>query len=961
MRLFAALALAFFSVEKGRCQLPVFRPVDFERRVSVISQCSDGWLWLGTEKGVFQFDGLSFQPVALPSDSIFRSPVTAIFEEKKAAQIWLGFENGAVARVGPDGQTRLFQPEEGLPKAAITGFAEDEKGQIWLSTYGEGLYVFDGRRLFNFDAASDGLAGDDIYGLAKTADGAIWAATDAGASICSFSSERGAAKKQVKNVSKKDGLSDEIVRSILAEPSGKGVWMGFYDHGFGRFDAEKGHFEPFFEKWELGPIVALAVFEGRELWLGTEENGLAIFDLQTKKLRRPPVGSPFRQAKTSALFADSEGQIWASTSDGQLAVGHTGFQNLPFLAAQTPPKNVQAVLVDASDRLFFGAADGLFWAETADDGQPFFRKILSENVVSLAAGPDGSIWAGTFGRGLFRVCAEKGLLQKISEKDGLLNGSVLSVAAHGRSVWLATLGGVSELIFDEKGQFRVKNWASDGEIGANYVYKIFLDSRGRVWFGTDGAGLAALENGVFRHFREAQNQPLKTIYSICEGRDGRIFFTSAGGGLFVFDEKNGIEKVEIGPKLDAAELLSLSTDGLGRIILGWSGGLAAFSPTKNHTAFFEKSVGLAALRPNLNASCVDRFGNVWTGGEGGIFKVAPPAEEPPIDPKISLRSVSVFSQLLDYQRVTSFAHDQNFFQFEFAGIWLTAPETVRFRYKMDGFDLAWTETSDRRASFPKLPPGRYVFKIQASEHGDFSSAAEKKWAFEIKKPFWAEAWFIVLSLAAAIGGLFFFIKKRDEARARTADLRRQLVENQLVTLKSQINPHFLFNSFNSLAATIEDDPKKAIEHVERLSDFFRSVLAYREKDRISVGEEVELLKNYAFLLEKRYEENFRLDIKMGAAAGGFLMPMTLQMLVENAVKHNVIARGRPLAVEIWTENEGRTVAVRNNFQPKIRPEASTHFGLESLRSRYELLGAGRVEVENEGGFFTVKLPILEEK
>ena len=133
-------------------------------------------------------------------------------------------------------------------------------------------------------------------------------------------------------------------------------------------------------------------------------------------------------------------------------------------------------------------------------------------------------------------------------------------------------------------------------------------------------------------------------------------------------------------------------------------------------------------------------------------------------------------------------------------------------------------------------------------------------------------------------------------------------------------------------------------------------MVYREQDLISLKEELEVVRNFDFLLKKRYEDNYQLHIQLEHPVGN-IMPFTLQMLVENAVKHNVISRARPLKVEIFMEN-GHYVVVRNNLQRKITPEAGTHFGLQSLVHRYTLLGAKPVVVAENEAFFTVKVPLL---
>jgi LytS/YehU family sensor histidine kinase len=212
-------------------------------------------------------------------------------------------------------------------------------------------------------------------------------------------------------------------------------------------------------------------------------------------------------------------------------------------------------------------------------------------------------------------------------------------------------------------------------------------------------------------------------------------------------------------------------------------------------------------------------------------------------------------------------------------------------------------------------------------------------------------------LACALAGaiVWFYIYVREKQLNREALLKREKVESQFEALKSQINPHFLFNSFNTLITIIEENPKVAVEYVEHLSDFYRSIMVYRERDFISVSEEMELVNSFDFLLKKRYEDGFQLIEKVHGM-NGKVMPLSLQMLVENAVKHNVISASKPLIVEIFAENGH--IVVRNNIQRKIKPEASTHFGLQSLINRYKLLGERPVIVEDNAAYFIVKIPVL---
>jgi hypothetical protein len=327
------------------------------------------------------------------------------------------------------------------------------------------------------------------------------------------------------------------------------------------------------------------------------------------------------------------------------------------------------------------------------------------------------------------------------------------------------------------------------------------------------------------------------------------------------------------------------------------------------------------------------------------------------DPIPSITSVSSFDKPLDFYKKTVFAYDENYFTFSFTGLWYTNPEAVRYRYRLEGLDLDWKISKDHLASYPKLPPGSYTFRIQTSEHGNFEGVPEASWSFYIQKPFWWSWWFIALCGVTLSAALYGLIHLRETRLKKAENLKKAMVESQFSALKSQISPHFLFNSFNTLITIIEESPTMAVSYVEHLSDFYRTIMVYRERDLIPLQEELVLVRNFGYLLKKRYEDNFFMELQ-DQFGNGQIMPLTLQILVENAVKHNIISAARPLHIEIFQEKEGY-IAVRNNIQPKIKPEPGTHFGLRSLIERYHLLGERPVLVNDDGAFFTVHVPIVK--
>jgi ligand-binding sensor domain-containing protein len=953
-------ALFCFSLA---AQTPVFRPQSSKElggaKLTVLLQDSRGWLWCGAEKGLFRFNGLSFQSIGL-ADTFASAAVTALFESQ--GQIWAGFSNGTIGRVPIAGNfppaltgdveaekkytphLSFWEIEEGLPSQKITGFAEDKSGGCWFGTYGEGLYVWKNNRLYQYNTTDDGLASNDIYALSSDNQGRIWAATDAGISICSMP-ETG--KKLVQNLGVAEGLPDEIVTALQLDNQGN-MWAGTQEKGLIRFNMAS--LRPDFQTpdWPFGAVTDLKIFGSRELWISTERDGLMQIDLTSGRILPLPETHPFRHVKTRSLCKDREGLLWTVLDKGMLFAA-----NVRFGYWKSGFGNVQALLTDHQGRFWAGCQSGLFVQNPLQKGVvlfPEFKNVLPQNIISLWESPGGEIWAGTFGNGVFVLDRQGRVLRQYSERQGLANGSVLSIGGDAQKVWLATLGGVSAIGTDGNGTLQVQP-----ELGTSYVYKVFTDSQGRTWFGTDGKGLAVLEKGGLRFFKEACGTILKTIYSITEDKRGRIWFSTEREGLFSWDG-TGFKRFTTVNGLHSQDITGLEADGNGLLVIGYEDGFDLLNPDRiDHLLFCNAEIGAPGTAVNLNALCHDKQGNVWLGSKDGIIRSAAFDEVFKDDPQPGITSVSVLLKSVDFLTLHAFSHNENYFIFNFAGLWFTNPEAVRYRYKLDGFDPDWKVSRDHLASYPNLPPGSYTFRVQTSEHGNFENVPEASWSFTIRRPFWQEWWFVLLSLVTGISLILAFVRNREARLKREAQLKRERVESQFETLKSQINPHFLFNSFNTLITIIEENPRIAVEYVEHLSDFYRSIIVYRERNFISLQEEMELVRSFSFLLQKRYETGFQLISRLNGQSGQVL-PLALQMLVENAVKHNVISASKPLTVEIFSEKDGY-ITVRNNIQKKIKPEPSTHFGLQSLISRYQLLGEKPVTVVDDGAFFTVKVPI----
>ncbi len=235
-----------------------------------------------------------------------------------------------------------------------------------------------------------------------------------------------------------------------------------------------------------------------------------------------------------------------------------------------------------------------------------------------------------------------------------------------------------------------------------------------------------------------------------------------------------------------------------------------------------------------------------------------------------------------------------------------------------------------------------------------------------KNPFSYEVTTVSVALSIAVTffitsiheGLFFF-NRWSETRITSEKLEKENIQSQYEVLKNQINPHFLFNNLNTLIGLIEENPQSAVDYVQTVAGFYREIINLRNKDVISLSEEISMVKSYLSLVEKRYGTNLQVEITLADnLMETYIAPLTMQMLVENAIKHNIISRDKPLTIEVFN-SAFNFLAVRNNLQPRENDEPSSKFGLQNIARRYSFLSEKKVEIIETKTSFMVLIPILQ--
>lgn len=210
--------------------------------------------------------------------------------------------------------------------------------------------------------------------------------------------------------------------------------------------------------------------------------------------------------------------------------------------------------------------------------------------------------------------------------------------------------------------------------------------------------------------------------------------------------------------------------------------------------------------------------------------------------------------------------------------------------------------------------------------------------------------------------IYLYHHQLENSHREVENYKKISTQAQLQALKNQVNPHFLFNNLSVLSALIPTDANASVEFVHQFSRVYRYLLKSHEKEIVELSEELSFINSYLYLLKTRFASGLVVDVRIPPSVlSAYIVPVSLQMLVENAVKHNVIAKNKPLFLEIIGNGE-TSVTVKNNLQVKpVDEEESTKLGLSNIVKRYEFLGQKGIHIQQTNEFFSVTIPLIRLK
>jgi hypothetical protein len=457
---------------------------------------------------------------------------------------------------------------------------------------------------------------------------------------------------------------------------------------------------------------------------------------------------------------------------------------------------------------------------------------------------------------------------------------------------------------------------------------------------------------------------------------------------------------------------SFAEDKEGILWIGSEDGLTAYDPVKNSSRFFTRENGLPSNR--TNNIMVDFLNRVWIGTTNGLcmlnserskfkrfdvhdglmtdqfneqsayrtskgFFIYPTYKGflvfRPEDYHESISMVPVYVTSFkisdkeiapcteDLQRI-HLRYNENFFSIELAGLSYMNPYKCTYAYQLEPFDKSWIYTSKKEINYTNVPAGNYTFRYKVITDNPDWNVPEKTIRISIKEVFYKTWWFRSIVLLIICAGFIAFFRFRINHRERILVLQNkaQLLEKEKTmvmyeNLKQHLNPHFLFNSLTSLSSLIRIDQHKAGDFLEKMSKVYRYILKNRDNETVMLSEELKFVDLYIQLQKTRFSEGLRVNININDDyIHRKIAPVTLQNLVENAIKHNVADSDFPLVIDLYTEND--YLVVRNNLQKKNFVETSNKQGLANMKSLYHYLSARPMIIEEDDKHFTVKIPLI---
>jgi signal transduction histidine kinase/ligand-binding sensor domain-containing protein len=939
-----------------------------QSRIRSIVQTRDGYLWLGTDNGLVRFNGATFTAFTVETGSLRDNEVWAIQEDDEGG-LWIGTYGGGLTFY-KDGLFKTFTTADGLPDDVIRKLDKDREGNIWLTTSNGAARFSHG--VFTLFTMRDGLTSNSVSAICANSSQGVLVAT--GATLHRLVD----GKFQVVNglVGKDDGQ----ISHLLSAGDGS-VWLGFHgqvkrwrdgtvstyawhhnlspginqlredlqgnlwiatEHGVSRL--RDGQFEavPLGEgEAKLGVVYSLYPDREGNLWLGFQSNGLG--RLRTRQLLTISASDGLPNDSTRSVFEDSKRNIWIGTVDGLARYRNGESTNYQSIKGSRIG-SVRSLAEDAEGNLWIGADQDLLILKGEHLSKVRDWNWHSEIEV-IYRDPHGHMWVGTDGDGLFEFDGNK--VHHYGSQDGLASNQVRSLLfdRHG-ALWISTFGkGITKYV---DGKFAT--YTHNDGLAGDRVAAIHEDEDGALWFATR-EGLSRFKDGHFFTYGAESGLLVGFVYAILDDDKGNFWFSCAQGLFRV--SKAELRDFAAGKIKNVTSIDYGVRDGMKTRACNVGDQPTAWKTTDGSLMFCSMK-GVVVVDPkrlySSNVIPPVQIENVLINKQEQLITT---------DPQIQLGAGEV--------------------EIHYAALSFTAPEKVRFKYKLEGFDKDWVDAGTRRfAYYANLPPGRYSFKVIAGHVDGPWNEKGQSFGFYLKPHFYQTSLFLVLIIVTGlvVAGLLYRLRMVElKARYSAVLGERNRIAREIHDTLAQ-NLAGIALQLDSVNMQSLDIPVSLRQRLDQAGNLVRYSLSEARRAvtdlRSDELEQRELAVVLPEIAERMVSERMVSGADLEAKVQVLGTPLRLdprteknllrifQEAMANAVKHagartiKVELRYSPGSIVLYVSDDGTGFDTE-----KIIPLGVGHYGLTGMRERAERIG-GKLTLKSKLGQGTellVKVPL----
>ena len=942
--------------------------------VTAIAQTADGYLWIGTDKGLVRFDGFTFTNISFtPVPTASSIPILQLLTDANG-ELWIRPQGADVVHQR-NGQFESARYGAQEMTSQITALSRDVKGRMLVSDIAHGTFRFSGGEVEKLAAPAILPGAAPIISMAEGTDGKIWMGT-LGAGLFFFADGRAT------NINA--GLPDRKINCLL--PIGNDeLWVGT-DTGLFRWNGEG--FRRTGLPAAVGSVQILSMLRDRDsnIWVGTARGLLRINANGESFSAEDEIRS---HGGINALFEDREGDLWVGGSQGLGRIRDSTFISYPV--GNNLSDSGGPIYVDERGRAWFAPLEGtLHWREGAKAGT-IPNNSISEDVVYSIAGQKDDVWIGRRRGGLTHLVYDHNVLsiRTYTETNGLAQNSVYAVyETRDGTVWSGTVSnGLSEL---KDGHFM--NYTTANGLASNMVSAIAEGDDGSMWFGTPN-GLSELAKTGWRNYTVRDGLISPDINCLLEDSTGVLWIGTAGGLAFL---RNGRIQTPQGTQDWLREpILGMAEDTKGELWVSTGSHMlrANRSSLISGQPLNDADFRLYSLDDGLRGTeGVKRFrsvvsdsqGSIWFSTNRGLSTVNPSlgAANTPLA-SLHIVGVKVDGTEARLGHPVQIPPGTRKIVIDYVGLSLANPARIRYRYRLDGFDRGWGEVvSNREALFANLSPGNYRFAVICSNSDGIWNTDGASIDISVLPFYYETTWFRLLCLAGLVALLWgvyqlrlrqlarqfkLALDARVDERTRIArELHDTLLQSfQGLTLHFQrarnLLPGRALEAIQALDTALDGAEQAIVEGRDAIHDLRSPATAPR-----TLEEEIKALGKELVTRDIKEQEriDFRIVVEGSARALSSNLHIDIFRIVREALRNAFNhSHGHRIETEMaYTESLFR-VRIRDDgkgigHDERLQAERSGHWGLRGMRERAEHLG-GKLEVWSEPGAGTeieLKIP-----